>query len=255
MRKQMIENAAYEVATQVRAVEDSIEAALAELAELQARMVHAPSPSPASASSTSHAAFEQLAATTSGLVAARGGDRQLPCRAGRSQADKSRACARSPSATTSARPKTGHRRPSRRRLNKGLTGPQAMWSGRRPWLRSHLQSLLLLVVRLCACCAAGATSGWSRVICVARRASRRPRRCRRSRHRYSRPRDRRPAGRRRGARRLHRRRPAVRPLLAAVGRGPAADDQLGHAAEGDRPRPGAAAYARGARASGAIRSC
>ncbi len=37
MRKQMIENAAYEVATQVRAVEESIEAALAELAELQTR--------------------------------------------------------------------------------------------------------------------------------------------------------------------------------------------------------------------------
>ena len=35
MRKQMIEIAAYEVATQVRAVEDSIETALAEIAELQ----------------------------------------------------------------------------------------------------------------------------------------------------------------------------------------------------------------------------
>ena len=41
MRKQMIENAAYEVATQVRAVEDSIEAALVEIAELQTKMVHA----------------------------------------------------------------------------------------------------------------------------------------------------------------------------------------------------------------------
>ena len=39
MRKQMIENAAYEVATQVRAVEESIDAALAEIAELQARMI------------------------------------------------------------------------------------------------------------------------------------------------------------------------------------------------------------------------
>ena len=37
MRKQMIEDAAYEVATQVRAVEDSIEAALIEIAELQTR--------------------------------------------------------------------------------------------------------------------------------------------------------------------------------------------------------------------------
>ena len=72
MRKQMIENAAYEVATQVRAVEDSIEAALADLAELQARMVHARGVTRANVV-TSHAAFEQLAAATSGLVAARGG--------------------------------------------------------------------------------------------------------------------------------------------------------------------------------------
>ena len=37
MRKQQIENAAYNVATQVRTVEDTIDAALAEIAELQAR--------------------------------------------------------------------------------------------------------------------------------------------------------------------------------------------------------------------------
>ena len=72
MRKQNMENAAYEVATQVRAVEESIEAALAELAELQARMVHARAVTNAGFVS-SHAAFEQLAATTNGLVAARGG--------------------------------------------------------------------------------------------------------------------------------------------------------------------------------------
>jgi hypothetical protein len=72
MRKQMIENAAYEVATQVRTVEDSIEAALAELAELQARMVRARGVTGAGFIST-HAAFEQLAATTTGLVSARGG--------------------------------------------------------------------------------------------------------------------------------------------------------------------------------------
>lgn len=72
MRKQMIENAAHEVATQVRAVEDSIEIALAELAELQARMVHARSVTGAGFT-TAHAAFEQLAAATVGLVAARGG--------------------------------------------------------------------------------------------------------------------------------------------------------------------------------------
>jgi len=72
MRKQMIENAAYEVATQVRAVEDSIETALGELAELQARMVRARSVTSAGFV-TSHAAFEQLANTTTGLIAARGG--------------------------------------------------------------------------------------------------------------------------------------------------------------------------------------
>jgi len=72
MRKQMIENAAYEVATQVRAVEESIEAALGELAELQARMVQARGVTGAGFVA-SHGAFEQLAMTTSGLVAARGG--------------------------------------------------------------------------------------------------------------------------------------------------------------------------------------
>ena len=72
MRKQMIENAAYEVATQVRAVEESIEAALMELAELQSRMVRARSATNAGFAN-SHPAFEQLAATTGGLIAARGG--------------------------------------------------------------------------------------------------------------------------------------------------------------------------------------
>ena len=72
MRKQMIENAAYEVATQVRAVEDSIESALIELAELQSKMVRARGVTGA-AFITSHPAFEQLAATTAGLISARGG--------------------------------------------------------------------------------------------------------------------------------------------------------------------------------------
>jgi hypothetical protein len=72
MRKQMMEDAVYEVATQVRAVEDSIESALAEVAELQARMVRARGVTRAGIV-TSHAAFEQLAATTSSLIAARGG--------------------------------------------------------------------------------------------------------------------------------------------------------------------------------------
>ncbi len=72
MRKEMMENAAYAVATQVRAVEESIEAALTELAELQSKMIHARSVTNANFVA-SHAAFEQLAATTNGLVAARGG--------------------------------------------------------------------------------------------------------------------------------------------------------------------------------------
>jgi len=72
MRKQMIENAAYEVATQVRAVEDSIEAALTELAELQMKLIHARGVTGVGFVN-SHAPFEQLAIATSGLVAARGG--------------------------------------------------------------------------------------------------------------------------------------------------------------------------------------
>ena len=72
MRKQMIETAAYEVATQVRAVEESIEAALADLAELQARMVRARGTTRAGFAA-SHAPFEQLPAITAGLISARGG--------------------------------------------------------------------------------------------------------------------------------------------------------------------------------------
>lgn len=72
MRKQQIENAAYEVATQVRAVEDSIEAAIAEIADLQAKMVRARGVTGV-AFVASHAAFEQLANATVGLVSARGG--------------------------------------------------------------------------------------------------------------------------------------------------------------------------------------
>jgi len=72
MRKQIMENAAYEVATQVRAVEDSIEAALIEIADLQAKMVHARAATKAGFATT-HAAFEQLALACSNLVAARGG--------------------------------------------------------------------------------------------------------------------------------------------------------------------------------------
>lgn len=72
MRKQQIENAAYEVAIQVRAVEESIESAIAAIAELQAKMVHARTVTGV-AFVASHGAFEQLANATLGLVSARGG--------------------------------------------------------------------------------------------------------------------------------------------------------------------------------------
>ncbi|HEX8412400.1 MAG TPA: hypothetical protein VF637_00735, partial [Sphingomicrobium sp.] len=66
------ENAAFEVATQVRAVEECIEAALAELAELQAKMIRARAVTGVGFG-RSHLAFEQLAETTNKLVGARGG--------------------------------------------------------------------------------------------------------------------------------------------------------------------------------------
>ncbi len=72
MRKQMIENAAYEVATQVRTVEDSIETALEEIAELQGRMIRARAVTGVS-TATGHAALEHLAHAMNGLVSARGG--------------------------------------------------------------------------------------------------------------------------------------------------------------------------------------
>ena len=72
MRRQMIENSAYEVAAQVRAVEDSIEAALIDLAELQMRMIRARAVTGVGIG-TGHAALENVAAALHGLVAARGG--------------------------------------------------------------------------------------------------------------------------------------------------------------------------------------
>lgn len=72
MRRQIIESAAFEVATQVRAVEDAIEAALAEIAELQGRMVRARA-AMGVATATGHEAFEQLAVAMQSLVKARGG--------------------------------------------------------------------------------------------------------------------------------------------------------------------------------------
>jgi hypothetical protein len=71
MRKQQIENAAFEVATQVRAVEDSIDAALSEVAELQARIMRANSVARAGFG-TVHPVLEELVAAVKGLVEARG---------------------------------------------------------------------------------------------------------------------------------------------------------------------------------------
>ena len=71
MRKQMIENAAYEVATQVRVVEDTIDASLAEIAELQARMMRVNSVAQ-TGYGTIHPALEKLAAAVSGLIESRG---------------------------------------------------------------------------------------------------------------------------------------------------------------------------------------
>jgi hypothetical protein len=71
MRKQMIENAAIEVATQVRSVEDSIDIALAEIAELQARMMRARSLATVSVA-TGQEALQQLVVATQALVGARG---------------------------------------------------------------------------------------------------------------------------------------------------------------------------------------
>lgn len=72
MRKQIIENAAFNVAEQVRAVEDTIDNALAEIAELQGRMMRARSVAGVGVR-TGHDALEYLATTMTALVSARGG--------------------------------------------------------------------------------------------------------------------------------------------------------------------------------------
>ena len=72
MRKQMIEKAALDVATQVRTVEDAIETALAEIDDMQGRIVRARATIGVS-TATGHEAFEQLAIALQSLVTARGG--------------------------------------------------------------------------------------------------------------------------------------------------------------------------------------
>ena len=71
MRKQMIESAAFEVATQIRAVEETIDAALTEIAELQARMMRANAVA-ATGFGTIHPALQQLASAMAALVDTRG---------------------------------------------------------------------------------------------------------------------------------------------------------------------------------------
>ncbi len=72
MRRQIIEQTALDVANQVRAVEDSIEASLIELAELQNRMIRARSVTGVGIA-TGHKALEQVAVSLQALVMARGG--------------------------------------------------------------------------------------------------------------------------------------------------------------------------------------
>jgi hypothetical protein len=72
MRKHIVETAAYEVATQIRTVEDVIESALGEIAELQGRMIRARAAAGV-ATATGHTAFKHLADAVQALVAARGG--------------------------------------------------------------------------------------------------------------------------------------------------------------------------------------
>ena len=71
MRKELIQSAAFEVAEQVRAVEHTVDAALAEVAELQSRIMRANAVAGVGFA-TVHPTLEQLATAVSGLVAARG---------------------------------------------------------------------------------------------------------------------------------------------------------------------------------------
>ena len=70
MRKQMIENAAFEVATQIRTVEDSIDSVLGEIAELQSKLLRARSISGVGVA-TGHEALEKLVGANQSLVVAR----------------------------------------------------------------------------------------------------------------------------------------------------------------------------------------
>ena len=71
MRKQIIQDAAYEVATQVRAVEETIDSALNEIAELQARIMHVNSVAGVGYG-VIHPTLQKLAVAVTGLVETRG---------------------------------------------------------------------------------------------------------------------------------------------------------------------------------------
>ncbi|MGI8705985.1 MAG: hypothetical protein ACR2JJ_09370 [Sphingomicrobium sp.] len=71
MRKQMIENAAYDVATQVRTVEDTIDAALSEIAELQSRIMRVNSVAGVGYG-VIHPTRQKVSAAVTGLVETRG---------------------------------------------------------------------------------------------------------------------------------------------------------------------------------------
>jgi hypothetical protein len=71
MRKQMIENAAYEIATQCRTVEDRIDAALIEISELQNRIIQM-SAIPTVGFARAQDPIIKLAETTHALIDARG---------------------------------------------------------------------------------------------------------------------------------------------------------------------------------------
>lgn len=72
MRKQLIENAAFDVAQQIRTVEEVIDHALAELSELQGRMLRANAVARIGVR-TGQDAFQHVAQALNALVTARGG--------------------------------------------------------------------------------------------------------------------------------------------------------------------------------------
>ena len=122
MRKQMIENAAYELATQVREVEDVIDTALGELAELQSRLVRA-----VGVTGIAHvriqAAFDQLSATTNNLVAARGNIGSCHVALERGEGVRARSSHRG-LGRWGGLSQDRQNRSQNRRLTRALTGPQ-----------------------------------------------------------------------------------------------------------------------------------